>query len=284
MSGHSFDYGINNPDTLNHSDYRVIFDKEYKVLALYLSQEVNNNIYYIADFINLSHSEIDQFDIILTNKKSFSGIPEWWGAFAIKKTNEIILKSPEITDFIYSYKENLIHEMIHLLLHFKKIDDTPIWFEEGLITYLSHNLSDHDLFLLFWYSVFNSNLILKYPSEKYRARIFYIQSQLIVEHLIGKGENNFKNLLHSISISKNFEKSFFYTYTYSVDTFLKEYKNKKKYISMRTLFLPGNIYIMITLLFILSVTIYSVRKRIKMNKMKNQELEIQCIDEKERLE
>jgi len=203
-------------------------------------------------------------------------LPEWSAAFAVPKANTIVVRSPDDVASAAAFGRVFLHEYTHLVVaDILGGAEIPLWFNEGLASYLAGQLGMGRSAALLWgvargrlYSL--DRLSRYYPSKPAKARLAYAESFVAVEFLVENiGWNAVERILVRTRELGSFEYAFSETtalnvaeFEYALFTYLK-----KRHRNLRLIVESFPFWSALTILFLVAYSVKRIRARRRLARM-----------------
>ena len=175
--------------------------------------------------------------------------------------NRIFIKNPVYLRDQRALIQLLMHEYIHLFIHYHW-SDAPLWFHEGMAVYFTENLSINRLYQFTTNNAFHSNYLLlryayMYPDDRENIEPFYVQATLLIRFIVENNLDALINLFDERNRFPRFSDSFQAAFHTSQIDFLGNFEREIQK------FFRTNIYIGIILLTWLSFPLLLIIARIR---------------------
>jgi hypothetical protein len=166
-------------------DARLV--EETSAILLQAREEISRDLFYVyQDTLHV---------IIAPSRQKFKEflhgkMPEWTQAFAMPSTGTMVVRSPRWDRPESSYRQSLVHELLHLLLHQHLGNrELPRWLEEGMAVFYAEHAEYENKSLLSRAMTTGSLIPLQaiddvLQFQQSRAQLAYQQSYSAVRYLL----------------------------------------------------------------------------------------------------
>jgi hypothetical protein len=268
-------------DELSTRHFRFIYEPEDQSKAVFIKNIAEGEFRYVSYMLGLKN---DQFPepmkvYIAPDKKSmcmFSSNPdctveEWVAGFALPEKNSIVVSIRG--NVVFQLEDTFIHELSHIMLE-KATGGrfTPKWFSEGVAMYVAKEPLIERLDRVLTANVFKklpplSSLERSLPRHAPAVHLAYSQSLMFVRFLIKlKGRGSIMDLIGMTGNGIPFNTAFETIFKSDVSEIEKQYLsslNRNPYI-IYIVTGSGTLWILMTVLFILSFLKKRKRNRLKL--------------------
>lgn len=228
----------------------------------------------------------DEYQSFISSSKE---IVEFSQAFYSPSRKTIFIRNPRDNLHFADLNRILFHEYLHHFV-FYHFQDAPLWFHEGMAVYFSKDFSQgRELNLAAQHLMGNTREISEmnyYPDNRIEWESFYAKSALAVRYLYTKKKMRFHDLWNNAKPYRKFNPAFHRSFFLSVSSFSEEFENysANHFKSTSIIFIGSLIWMLMPLLFILSILRGKYKEKQLLKKMELEEKAEIGIDEVEQLD
>jgi len=250
----------------------VYFRQNFDRLAGEILGKADRFLEESSTFLGLGTAGEGDYSIIVAgSKEEFVALqmprgpaPEWAGALTYPSSGTVLILSPgAMKAGDATYWSILRHEMVHLVLGGAQSDAGmrfPIWFEEGVATFMSGEMNLSRLLRLGWAQVTGNapdfeDLEIRFPARSGPAEAAYARSFLFIRYLTRRfGEGAVADLIQASLVSGSLEEGAKKAFGVSLPAILEGFG---QYARVKATWIPvlassATIWGLITLLFLLT--------------------------------